>query len=202
MQKMLDCVVGTHCLSQGNFCLSVSTKLEESIALAATCSLIILQYEVGHLRLYVTRPVPHITAPKWSPSSCLQPRRAKCYSAHGHGSEVTPPCGQPTPWILEIAESEASADLGFRVFGPRRPLAEVTGSVNAHRLNRQWGAHLRLQQATEDEELRKSNEAAVAEGREPRMFFRSMHLPEKGMFCRIPSDLCLGSLLQVCFCPV
>lgn len=73
----------------------------------------------------------------------------------------------------------------------------MTGAVQAERLIRQWSVHLRLLQAVDDANMRVANEAAVAEGREPVLFYRSMHLPEKGMFCSLPADLRLGTPLPV-----
>lgn len=67
----------------------------------------------------------------------------------------------------------------------------------ARRLQRAWRGTDQAAAAAEDEALRARNAEAAAAGRAPEYVFRSLYLPEQGMFCQLPADLQLGTRLPV-----
>jgi len=73
----------------------------------------------------------------------------------------------------------------------------IQNKVNAQRLQRPWSLSDRRQQLAEDEALRKHNADAKGNGTPLRCFWRSLYLPEQGMFCQAPVDLHLGHKQEV-----
>ena len=67
----------------------------------------------------------------------------------------------------------------------------------ARRLQRAWRGTDQAAAAAEDEALRARNAEAAAAGRALEYVFRSLYLPEQGMFCQLPADLQLGTRLPV-----
>ena len=74
----------------------------------------------------------------------------------------------------------------------------IQAACNAERMQRPWSLQERMQQYAADELRRQRNKAAAAEGRQPELFWRSLYLPEEGMFCEAPKDLQLGTHQKVC----
>lgn len=66
-------------------------------------------------------------------------------------------------------------------------------------MQRPWSLADRRHQLAEDEALRQHNASAKEHGTPLRFFWRSLYLPEKGMFCQAPKDLQLGTRQKVCF---
>jgi hypothetical protein len=81
--------------------------------------------------------------------------------------------------------------------GRARPLAGAREAVAARRLARAWRGTDQAAAAAEDEALRARNAEAAAAGQPAQFIFRSLYLPEQGMFCQLPSDLQLGTRLPV-----
>ena len=79
-----------------------------------------------------------------------------------------------------------------------RPVRNIQAACNAERMQRPWSLQQRMQQYAADELRRQRNKAAAAEGRQPELFWRSLYLPEEGMFCEVPKDLHLGFCQKVC----
>ena len=79
-----------------------------------------------------------------------------------------------------------------------RPVRNIQAACNAERMQRPWSLQERMQQYAADELRRQRNTAAAAEGRQPELFWRSLYLPEEGMFCEAPKDLQLGTRQKVC----
>ena len=67
----------------------------------------------------------------------------------------------------------------------------------ARRLQRAWRGTDQMATAAEDEALRARNAEAAAAGGALEYIFRSLYLPEQGMFCQLPADLRLGTRLPV-----
>jgi len=78
-----------------------------------------------------------------------------------------------------------------------RPLAGAREAVAARRLPRAWRGPRPAAAAAEDEALRARNAEAAAAGQPAQFIFRSLYLPEQGMFCQLPADLQLGTRLPV-----
>jgi len=78
-----------------------------------------------------------------------------------------------------------------------RPLAGARAAVAARRLARAWRGTDQAAAAAEDEALRARNAEAAAAGQPAQFIFRSLYLPEQGMFCQLPADLQLGTRLPV-----
>ena len=77
------------------------------------------------------------------------------------------------------------------------PVQNIQNKVDAQRLQRPWSLSDRRQQLAEDEALRKHNADAKGNGTPLRCFWRSLYLPEQGMFCQAPADLLLGHKQEV-----
>ena len=77
------------------------------------------------------------------------------------------------------------------------PVQNIQTKVDAARLQRPWSLALRRQQLAEDQALRQHNQSAKEQGSPQRFFWRSLYLPEQGMFCQAPRDLQLGTRQKV-----
>ena len=77
------------------------------------------------------------------------------------------------------------------------PVQNIQDKVDAARLQRPWSLAERRQQLCEDEALRQHNASAKEQGMAQRFFWRSLYLPEQGMFCQAPRDLHLGITQKV-----
>ncbi len=77
------------------------------------------------------------------------------------------------------------------------PVQNIQNKIDAQRLQRPWSHSDRRQQLAEDEALRKHNADAKGNGTPLRCFWRSLYLPEQGMFCQAPVDLHLGHKQEV-----
>jgi hypothetical protein len=73
----------------------------------------------------------------------------------------------------------------------------IQNKIDAQRLQRRWSLSDRRQQLADDEALRKHNADAKGNGTPLRCFWRSLYLPEQGMFCQAPADLHLGHKQEV-----
>ena len=71
--------------------------------------------------------------------------------------------------------------------------------LKAERLLRGWGLADRRSHMEEDAARRERNAAAAAASLPLEYVYRSLYLPEQGMFCELPEDLQLGTLLEVRF---
>lgn len=74
-------------------------------------------------------------------------------------------------------------------------LGSVMGKAAVARLARTWDHRLRVEQFTQDQELRQRNEEAAKEGRPLELFWRRQYVPQQGMFRDAPKDLQLGTRL-------
>ena len=81
------------------------------------------------------------------------------------------------------------------------PVQNIQSKVDAPRLLRAWSLAERRQQLAEDEALHQHNQFAKEQGTPQRFFWRSLYLPEQGMFCQAPKDLQLGTYQKVCVVP-
>ena len=81
--------------------------------------------------------------------------------------------------------------------GVHRPVAGTREAVAAKRLQRAWRGSDQAAVAAEDAALRARNAAAATAGRPLEYVYRSLYLPEQGMFCQLPTDLQLGIRLPV-----
>lgn len=77
------------------------------------------------------------------------------------------------------------------------PVQNIEDKVDAERLQRPWSLSERRQQLADDEALRKHNIEAKEQGTPLRLFWRSLYLPEQGMFCQAPAHLHLGVCQKV-----
>ncbi len=77
------------------------------------------------------------------------------------------------------------------------PVQNIQNKIDAQRLQRPWSLSDRRQQLAEDEALREHNADAKGNGAPLRSFWRSLYLPEQGMFCQAPADLHLGHKQEV-----
>ena len=81
------------------------------------------------------------------------------------------------------------------------PVQNIQAKVDAARLQRPWSLAHRRQQLAEDQALRQHNQSAKEQGSPQRFFWRSLYLPEQGMFCQAPRDLQLGTRQKVTVAP-
>lgn len=77
------------------------------------------------------------------------------------------------------------------------PVQNIQSKVDAAGLQRPWSLAERRQQLAEDEALRQHNQAAKEQATPQRFFWRSLYLPQQGMFCQAPRDLQLGTCHKV-----
>ena len=77
------------------------------------------------------------------------------------------------------------------------PVQNIQSKVDAPCLQRPWSLADRRQQLAEDEALQQYNQSAKEHGTSRRFFWRSLYLPEQGMFCQAPKDLQLGTRQKV-----
>ena len=111
---------------------------------------------------------------------------------------------QSCPWLhaMQLPCSASGACIahsrGLHKCAACRPVRNIQAACNAERMQRPWSLQERMQQYAADELRRQRNKAAAAEGRQPELFWRSLYLPEQGMFCEAPKDLQLGTRQKVC----
>ena len=74
------------------------------------------------------------------------------------------------------------------------PVQTIQDKVDAQRLTRPWSLSERRQHLADDEALRQHNADAKEQKKPLRYFWRSLYLPQQGMFCQAPADLQLGTL--------
>lgn len=77
------------------------------------------------------------------------------------------------------------------------PVQNIQNKIDAQRLQRSWSLSDRRQQLAQDEALSKHNADAKCNRTPLRCFWRSLYLPEQGMFCQAPADLHLGDKQEV-----
>ena len=112
--------------------------------------------------------------------------RARSHCADGRKATGKQPAAVRAPAHLLIAPLLSG-----------RPLAGAREAVAARRLQRAWRGTDQAAAAAADEALRGRNVEAAAAGRALEYVFRSLYLPEQGMFCQLPADLQLGTRLPV-----
>ena len=76
------------------------------------------------------------------------------------------------------------------------PVDSIQHCITAKQLKRPWDASQRIEFFKQDAELRARNECAIRDGKEVEYFWRSLYLPEKGMFCEAPTQLSLGTIIK------
>ncbi|GMH33098.1 hypothetical protein BSKO_00932 [Bryopsis sp. KO-2023] len=76
------------------------------------------------------------------------------------------------------------------------PLDSIKGVLKAGRLTEKWGPKHRREQLANYNTLREKNESAASDGSPIEYFYRSLYLPDKGMFCEAPADLGFNSISQ------
>ena len=79
-----------------------------------------------------------------------------------------------------------------------RPIRSATGCLKASRLERVWNLEQRRFYYEEDRARQERNAAAAAVNEPLEYIYRSLYLPEEGMFCLLPKDLDLGCPIEVC----
>ena len=84
--------------------------------------------------------------------------------------------------------------------GPCRPAENVAQRLKAERLLRGWGLQDRRSHMEADAARRERNAAAAAASLPLEYVYRSLYLPEQGMFCELPEDLQLSTVLEVRLC--
>ena len=73
----------------------------------------------------------------------------------------------------------------------------IQGKLDAQRLQQPWTLAARSQNLADAASLQQHNAAAKEQGTPQRFFWRSLYLPEQGMFCQAPADMQLGTTQQV-----
>ena len=80
-------------------------------------------------------------------------------------------------------------------------MQNIQSKVDAARLQRPWSLAHRRQHLAEDQALHQHNQSAKEQGSPQRFFWRSLYLPQQGMFCQAPKDLQFGTRQKVCATP-
>jgi len=75
----------------------------------------------------------------------------------------------------------------------------VTSRLAATRQVRSWGLADRRAHITADLARLERNATAAAASQPLEYFYRSLYLPEQGMFCQLPADFDLGRIVEVLF---
>lgn len=76
-------------------------------------------------------------------------------------------------------------------------MQNIRGKLDAQQLQQPWALSPRSQILADAASLQQHNAAAKEQGTPQRFFWRSLYLPEQGMFCQAPADMQLGILCQV-----
>lgn len=87
-----------------------------------------------------------------------------------------------TDTVLGDAASDAEVFLTKNML--RYDLDQVVGTQAARQLQRPWDHAARLQHLREDEDMRRAHQVGRLA---PPYFYRSLYVPEQGMFCGLPS---------------
>jgi hypothetical protein len=73
----------------------------------------------------------------------------------------------------------------------------VTSRLAATKQTRSWGLSDRRAYITADLARLERNATAAAASQPLEYIYRSLYLPEQGMFCQLPSDFDLGRIAEV-----
>ena len=73
----------------------------------------------------------------------------------------------------------------------------MTCRLAANRQSRTWALAERRAHLQADLDRQQRNTAAAAASQPLEYFYRSLYLPEQGMFCQLPADFRLGHIAEV-----
>lgn len=76
-------------------------------------------------------------------------------------------------------------------------MQNIQGKLDAQRLQQPWTLTACSQTLADADKLQKHNAAAKEQGTSQQYFWRSLYLPEQGMFCQAPANMQLGTIQQV-----
>ncbi|KAL3133378.1 hypothetical protein ABBQ38_007248 [Trebouxia sp. C0009 RCD-2024] len=93
----------------------------------------------------------------------------------------------------ETVLADAASEAELFLTGDFLTRQNIQSRVEALRLQRSWALAHRRDQLAQDEALRQHNASAKEQGTPLHFFWRSLYLPEQGMFCQAPKDLQLGA---------